>query len=339
MRSRRPAFTLIELLVVIAIIAILIGLLLPAVQKVRAAAARAKCQNNLKQIGLACHAYHDANNAFPPQRMSRGDYATWAVLVLPYLEQSALFNQWDITRNVANQTPAARETVVSTYLCPARARTKTVSDAGNSAFTVPYAGALGDYAGCAADAGNATTGGDGASSGDSPTSGATGVFRVADVQDPDPAGDDNPGGNVTIRRWKPRVKMVSIVDGTSNTLLVGEKNVRSDEFGVATQAAGDGPIFSGSGNVLYCSRIAGPGYPAMAQTISTTPRPLARFVDEYTATPSQPIRAVIFGSPHEGVVQFTFADGSVRPVPVNIDINNLGFLANVADGNVITFNF
>src|SRR3954451_6923389 len=95
--TQRPpsrGFTLIELLVVIAIIAILIGLLLPAVQKVREAAARMKCQNNIKQLGIALHAYHDARGTLPPSEQVAQQLA-WYVYALPYMEQSGLFGQMD----------------------------------------------------------------------------------------------------------------------------------------------------------------------------------------------------------------------------------------------------
>jgi prepilin-type N-terminal cleavage/methylation domain-containing protein len=148
-RRRMPAFSLVELLVVITIVGVLIALLLPAVQAAREAARRAHCANNLKQIGLALHAYHAALGSFPPGNLNYTAgrcpgmaeptvsystwYGNWAIAVLPYMEQAALFDRYDL--QYANQSPenrVVRETAVAAYVCP--------SDDATGAPTVPATG-------------------------------------------------------------------------------------------------------------------------------------------------------------------------------------------------------
>lgn len=140
----RRAFTLVELLVVIAIIGILIGMLLPAVQQVREAARRTDCLNNLRQVGLATHMFHDAYQAFPPSRVSAPPFATfaqqtegaesWFVRLLPFLEQDALFELWDFSRTYESQAEQAIATPIETFLCASR---HSINNANTAETEVP----------------------------------------------------------------------------------------------------------------------------------------------------------------------------------------------------------
>src|SRR5262249_41814879 len=157
--SARRAFTLIELLVVIAIIAVLIALLVPAVQKVREAANKTQCTNNLKQLALAVHVYENSYGYFPP---ARGGNPTWAFRILPFIEQDNAYKTGVgptgglITGNFATSVPpngpfTGFNAVVKTFFCPSRPRTTFLSIVEPRPTPPPAGGLCSDYAGSAGD--------------------------------------------------------------------------------------------------------------------------------------------------------------------------------------------
>jgi prepilin-type N-terminal cleavage/methylation domain-containing protein/prepilin-type processing-associated H-X9-DG protein len=231
----RTGFTLIELLVVIAIIAILIGLLLPAVQKVREAAARLKCQNNLKQFGLAAHNYESANSYLPPTQhttviagttVSSG--APLQALLLPYFEQANKYNQFDMNYNVNSDAPihssipakaganaAARTGDVPVFLCPSDPSSETYFGAGRQ-----------NYFGCVGAQANYR--GIGAAN--------DGIFAV-----PYPAAGQTMRGRT----------IVSIADGTSNTAMFAEVMRSTTVYNAASGIRDNMTIIINSSNSGY----------------------------------------------------------------------------------------
>ena len=308
-RRRACGFTLVELLVVIAIIAILIALLLPAVQSARESSRRISCSNNLHQIGLALHQFHDTHNKLPPSRYLNG-YPTWFVLILPFVERQSEMERWRLDQlyySAANRE--VREVVISVYRCPSRSAIGLAHNAFGDAGATNTKGAVGDYAG---NAGNNNRGGLMYW-----RPGANGTIITAKMFDE----------NFTGRRdWQSEVDFTSITDGLSNTFLAGEKHVPT--------AAGErqGSLYNGD-NQNNCARVAGRVAP-LANSEQDLTR--CREISGCSGSLRGPCICDIFGSSHAGVCQFVFADGHVSEISVNADLSIIDRLASRNDGLTIS---
>jgi prepilin-type N-terminal cleavage/methylation domain-containing protein/prepilin-type processing-associated H-X9-DG protein len=321
--NSRRAFTLIELLVVIAIIAVLLGLLLPAVQKVREAANRLRCQNNLKQIGIALHLYSNTNNSLPPgyvyvataaggnpapapgsgppkQKLDRppphragppqpnSPGWSWAALLLDNLEQGNLARQINYSLPVeAVSNLAARTTILAIYTCPSDLNTG-VFTIQNDSNTPMAAVATNSYAACY---------------------GAFGLLGT----------DPDNGNGVFYRNSTTRI--TDITDGASNTLAIGERGA------LFTQAPWAGVVTGGSIRTT-------PGAPVFSSIIEPAPSMVLARIGPHTlnGTRSEPYD---FFSPHGQVVQFLFADGSVHSLSISTDLTVLQNMATRSGGEVV----
>jgi prepilin-type N-terminal cleavage/methylation domain-containing protein/prepilin-type processing-associated H-X9-DG protein len=309
-RTSRRGFTLIELLVVIAIIAVLIGLLLPAVQKVREAAARSKCQNTLKQLALACHGFHDANQRFPIA-VDRGNLSSqwlgWIGQILPYFEQDNLYKLLiDGTTNAQ-----ARVTPIPMLICPSDPRgldPVTLSDGTVYSWCTSYAA-------------------------------ITGLDRWGQGYPGNPLSPVGayPAEGIIQGKWdgtlRPNfVTLTTVPDGTSNTLLIGEL----PPLGGSTSQA---VSYWNSGNNDAIIGVANTSLIRNTETAS------ARFQNDG----GPPCPSVAYFGPgdltnhchynhiwsfHQGGANFAFGDGSVRFLPYSAS-QNLIPLSTRAGGEVV----
>lgn len=336
-RRGRCGFTLVELLVVIAIIGTLIALLLPAVQAAREAARRSQCANNLKQVGLALHNYHDVVNTFPPLLVQIGYlnnapvtgslyHHTWLTKILPYLEQTAIYNLMDTRRpawdTVANQPMPFAQQQVSSLICPSEPGFNGVGETWNMAYTCYAASEGADW-----------WGGPRVLPGNNPTQ-----FPVA--YNTDVAGIDLGGiFQRTNPAWSQRptcTKIGDILDGTSNVIAVGEVGSYGwTGYGYWWGNSGNSQarprrkteaVFRAAfvGGSPYCCEYATAPFtqPDGSATVATgcwfKTGPYAYIPVYFTAIRPKsewPSPA----SMHPGTINYALADGSVRAVSDTID--------------------
>ena len=325
MHKVRTAFTLIELLVVIAIIGILVGLLLPAVQKVRAAAARIRCQNNLKQLGLATHNYHDTKGWLPPGVAQPGSDNRWTGLfveLLPHIEQGNVEKLWDYANPNANYggDGSLAATPIGTYVCPVSG-----IDTNPIRFGTSSRGAL-TYAG------NAGTK-------------AYPSFRAT---------NDGLFGYWTAGS-RSRVRLTDVTDGLTNTILLGEREVGDanlDSFLTAPFDATPSPPFASLSSFAAWAGNFGPNAGAGILVSAGRginyghPDPYIPPPPTFPPTPPPPVswaalsvlawdRMSAYGSRHTGGVNVALGDASVRFVRQTLDVYVLQCLSTRSGREII----
>ena len=287
---RRRGFTLIELLVVIAIIAILIALLLPAVQQAREAARRSQCKNNLKQWGLALHNYHDTHRIFPPGMMTRGNLFGFHVMLLPFVDQTNLYNQFDMDENYNDATNKPLTTEIFDLLhCPSSfGADRKSAGGGEDGWTVHYYGVAGPVG-----------------TKPSPLSGSW-----SDAGDP--AYSYGAFSTEGILYRDSHIVMADVLDGTSNTMIIGELSAR--------------PSAGGNPYRMWTRGVSGTGTSSDSSSgnAGCACKSMYAGIGPIGYSSSDPLRYfnhTRFNSNHEGGCHFLFADGSVHFISENVDFN------------------
>lgn len=332
MQNSKQGFTLVELLVSIAIIGILVALLLPAVQQARESARRSQCKNNLKQVALAIHNFHDQYGCVPPARLinrsqSLGpsglegtkwgiDEPSWMVHILPFLEQGNLADQWDVFSPYSTHSLDVRNQALSVYQCPSRmSAVDAIAPSEVIEINFPCGcpggkqfipgGATSSYAGNHGDSSPGATGG----ANDFYWGGnGTGVLissrRKTEGESP---------AFIPKTDWLDKIRFRDVTDGLSATFLIGEMHIPQDQV---NRFPYNGPAYLGRQFTDF-TRIGGAGVPLAHSPLDTR-------ADQFS-----------FGSIHRGMCQFAMTDGSVRSVSVNLNTQLLGRLCHRSDNQTV----